>query len=513
MSRHPRTTVLVCIFLVGWAWMWCTPPSDAPDEASHYVRMVGLSDGSLFGRGVAPDAPVTELFTDAPEGVARERLNLESGDYDLPAEAAPASACNQFDGGRPYDCVPAAATNGTIVARSFHARSLPTSYAIPALLSSAGESTSAKSLWGRAGYLLQAVLLLGLAAAAASSLVARRGHGWSLIILSVTPLATYQLATLSPSGTEWAAAMAFTACLLRLLHEPRRRWQVATVATATLCLLTRDLGLFIVPMAIGIVACGFPRQAIDLARSERRFTVFAIAGVGLGWLAAIGWRLWVQAPSGSPEVSGSVLSAIVRHSASLALFSVGRIGWLVTTSGLVVSAVWCVGAAVMLWLATLGTRPRLRALLATATCWLLLNGVLEAAFRPTGFGVQARYGLPVLSLGLLVVATIPTARPATAKTERRALHACGWASALGHLVSMVTMIWRHTQGLWHRWPFADPAWAPPIGWAASSCFVVLAVASIALMPRLSTDDDVQRRPTTSRATRAAVRNEASAAID
>lgn len=494
IRRQPVLAFAAALFIVGNAWLWCTPPGDAPDEVSHYVRMVGLGQGDLFGRAVDAHAPINENFSDAPEGMALERLNLESGTYALPAEAPPPSDCNQFDGGRPYDCPGSDAAAEE--ARSFHARSLPTSYAFPALLSRLGDTGVQKTALGRLGYLLQGIGLLSLAAVAVAPVLQRRGNGLTLVVLAITPLVTYQLAMLAPSGTEWAAVVAFAATLIRALHDPRPRWIAACAGAVVLATLTRDLGIFLAPMTALIVVTAHGERARAALRSPRRAAPLLVCAA-LAWAAAAAWRLGVQAPTGTPEVSVAVLTAFVRHTASLLLFSVGRVGWLVTVSGLVVSAVWLAVAAVIVWRSIAGSRRRARVLLVTAACWLLFNAILEASLLPTGFGVQARYALPVLAVGLLAIATIPADRLASEASERRALIVCGWLSAIGHLVVMTTMIWRHTQGLWHGWPFTDPAWTPPIGWPAAVSLVLAAAAVIVIV---TTAAATPRSPVTAPAT-------------
>jgi hypothetical protein len=359
------------------------------------------------------------------------------------------------------------------------------------VLSRLGTTTSAKSALGRLGYLLQGIALLTLAGVAVAPFVQRRGHGLSLIVLGLTPLATYQLATISPSGTEWAAALAFAATFIRALHDPRRRWLAACAVTAVIGTLTRDLGILLVPMAIVIVASAHSERVVAAVRAPRRL-VPLVGCIAAAWAAAAAWRLQVQAPSGAPEVSTAVASAIARHSASLLLFSVGRIGWLITSTGLAVSALWLAVGAVVMWRAVAGTRRRLRVLLTTACCWLLLNAILEASLRPTGFGVQARYALPVLSVGLLTIATVVPLRIPSATSERRTLLVCGGLSALGHLISMATMIWRHTQGLWHGWPFTDPAWTPPVGWPVAVLFALAAATAIVVVSAAGAVEEGQR---------------------
>lgn len=460
--------------------MWCTPPSDGPDEASHYVRMVGLAQGDLFGEAVPADARINDSFDSTPVGTASARVNLESGTYTLPEAALPASACNQFNGSSPYRCPPTDHVGPLTEVRSFHARTLPTSYAVPATFSTLSSTAIGKSQWGRLGYLAQAVTLLTIGAAALKPLLGFRNHALTLVVLAITPLATYQIATLSPSGTEWAATVAFGCVLVRLLHDPRTGWLAMSAITAAAAGMSRDGGLLLVPLTVGIIVIGHREKALGYWRNTRGAAWLAGLLVAL-CAAAAAWRFGVQAPGGTPEISASTIGAFLRHIPSLALFSVGRMGWLVTSSGLVVSAIWLLVTVAIVWQAIAGSRRRVQVLAAAVCSWLLLNAILEAAMRPTGFGVQARYGLPLLSVGLIVTATVRPARAPSHKDEVRWFRRVALLSAGGHLVCMLTMIWRHTNGLWNKWPFADPAWTPPVGWILSSAFVALATAGLAAL--------------------------------
>jgi glucose dehydrogenase len=134
----------------------------------------------------------------------------------------------------------------------------------------------------------------------------------------------------------------------------------------------------------------------------------------------VAWRHGVQVSAGPPEWSLATVIAFVRHVPSLAVFSAGRIGWLVTGPGLAVGAAWLVGVAAVGRWALLPSARRSATVLVAVGLWLATNLVLEAAVRPSGFGVQARYGLPLLSVGLLVASTVPAGgHPAPSSCWRR----------------------------------------------------------------------------------------------
>jgi hypothetical protein len=55
-----RAMVVAAYAVLAVALAMTTPPFAAPDEANHYLRAVGISDGSLVGRRVRDTNPALD---------------------------------------------------------------------------------------------------------------------------------------------------------------------------------------------------------------------------------------------------------------------------------------------------------------------------------------------------------------------------------------------------------------------------------------------------------------------
>src|SRR5580692_4273128 len=61
MSRQTACVVILAAYAaLAIAWAMTNPPFAAPDEANHYLRAVGISDGSLVGRSVRDTDPTLD---------------------------------------------------------------------------------------------------------------------------------------------------------------------------------------------------------------------------------------------------------------------------------------------------------------------------------------------------------------------------------------------------------------------------------------------------------------------
>ncbi len=307
-----------------------------------------------------------------------------------------------------------------------------------------------------------------------------------MVMLAFTPAALYFMAVISPSGTELASTTAFAMCLVRAIRQPTRPWVVAAVATGMWTAISRDLGVFDVIAASLVVAVGYREQVASAWQSARRpFVTFWLC-LTPALMFAAAWRLWVQAPSGAPELSTAAVRDFLRHIPSLSVFTIGRIGWLVTHTALIVGGLWLLVASVVCRAALRSAPRRLATIVSGVSSWLALNALLEATLRPTGFGVQARFGLPIAVATLAITATLPDEHATNDSRDRRLLAMCASLSSLGLLASMVTMVWRHTRGLWNGLPFIDPAWNPLIGWPATWLLVAIAATAPIVIARLAT---------------------------
>src|SRR4051794_26070629 len=223
-----------------------TPPFAAPDEVSHYLRALGLSGGRLIGEPYAYPVPAGSTMHEqrvyAWLNQAVRMVRIPAGLY------APNLNCN---GGRPT--MPAACFD-TIVPLTEPTMQptqvgnyQPLAYILPGLAARLGHYPLAADWLGRF-----AAGLTCWAFFAAACWLMWGGNAPSLagLLLAVTPMALCLAASLTPSGAEIAAGVAFAASLLRLWREPQPGnviWLAAGLSGATLA-LSRSTG----PLYVGL---------------------------------------------------------------------------------------------------------------------------------------------------------------------------------------------------------------------------------------------------------------------
>jgi hypothetical protein len=470
--------IAATFFLLGFAWLVSNPPGAAPDEDSHYVRMVGLSYGHLIGH----DVPVSR---DA--GIVQARVDTESGAYDLPGTAPPPIQCHIFRAERPYDCAAPPAVAGTIRAISYHARTLPLAYGLPALLSRLAASTFGKLYLGRLGFLIQntALVFLTLIAVPGSPAV-RRPDVVAALYLAFTPLAAFLMGQLATSGTEITAYVAFVACLLRVLSTPTSRWWWATVAMGSVALWTRDLGVLMVPTLTVLVLVSQISATRRLARLLPRSAIaLGLAAWAVIWGGALLWHEWLQYPVQLPTVPLSALRAVVADLRETAHGSVGRVGWLEVNLNVTLVRLW-LGAAILVGLYLAATNRRWAAV--TAVCvafWIGVNIWLTLHLTAAGFGNQARYTLAIPMTMILIAAECARLRPFRSKWPEAVVYLTAVVTAVGHFSMLLLNARRHAHGLGDTpISFSHAVWSPPIGWPATLALCAVACAAVAALPLL-----------------------------
>jgi hypothetical protein len=217
------------LVLLAWglllaAWVMGNAPFAAPDEADHYIRAIGVSEGRLLGKAdpsarigvtltqVAWTAQATRLVS-LPRGLDPDPFTCELRPGELSA------ACLNAVDPRPPP-VTAVTTVGNYQ---------PLPYLLPAVLVRAASSAPAALRLGRAAEALSAFALLAIAVFALYDAVSPLLSLLDLL-LAVTPMALFCGATLSGSSTEIAGGVAFFSCLLRVCRTGplRARWWAFT---------------------------------------------------------------------------------------------------------------------------------------------------------------------------------------------------------------------------------------------------------------------------------------------
>ncbi len=483
------------LILMAWAlllaaWAVANPPFAGPDETDHYVRALGVSQGHLIG---APD-PGARIGVDARQIAwthQAARLVTASGRLDpLPftcATGTDAASAACLDAATPE--------SGRSVLQTAVGNYQPLPYLLPAVaMTAAGSAPDALRLARGAS----ALVVFALLALALAALYDPAAPAFSTLgpLLAVTPMVLFCGAILNGSGLEIASAIAFAACLLRVLRAPARRgWLLAAGICGAVLALSRPASPVWLVIALGVIGVWAGRRR--LSRSLGGIREWGPAAAVL--LAAIVLnRIW-EALYGShvPLDTGRLHAGLVAgvHEWWRALPElVGKFGYLDVKLPLPLVLLWVLALAGVVAAAMWGSRRDRTALAAMIAAALVLPPVFYALFtRPTGFGLQGRQLLPALvALPLLAGEILLAAR------GRLAGAALTWLPRLVPAVVAVVQV-----GAWYTnakrfadgssgpvWFLPSADWSPPLGWGlwlaavliAGCCLIGVAAAAATRPP-------------------------------
>lgn len=452
------------------AWVFASAPFTAPDEASHYLRALSITNGHLLGRKI-PYTGVQLLPNQ------RAFVDHDSRAVDVPAHLAPPDVlCVD---GRPdvRGCIESTATGDYA----------PTAYVLPALGLAVADSPTTGLWLSRLADALPCALLLALSAS-----LLWGGGGLSLLGLlgALTPMVLFVCSVVNPSGLETAASLAFAAACLRLTRgvEPGPRWVWAALAlSGALAILAWQAGpAFVALDAVPALAL-LQWRRLGGAVSLRGRRVMLTAGTLLTAVAL--WLVYSRVSGvGHTEFGiqpiraslraglaqlGRVLTDAVGNFGSLTIHlpAGARSLWWLFAIGLVLGALW------------LGT-GRQRAVVAATTLTALAFPVLAYAwvYRHSGFGMQGRQVLAALMLIPLVSGEVIWRQ--RGRLTRRAL-ADRVPAGLGTVLALLQLhaFWFNARA--NAAPsgairfFSAGAWSPPLGWTPWLLTAVLGAGAIA----------------------------------
>src|SRR4051795_9291023 len=231
----------VRLIALGWllliaAWIGGNPPFAGPDEQWHYAR--------AFDVGVG--APAKASLGANPQQIAW--TNQATRAVTIPDGLAPRSVgCWIFDARKPVtSCPPLAAGRFITPVGTYE----PLPYLLPAVAMKPASSPDAALYLGRIASALAAGALLLVALA----LLRDRPLG---LIVAVTPMVLFSISLLNGSGLEIAAAIAFSAALVK------RSWTAVAITGAILA-LSRSAGPLWVVL-IGLLFQGWKAPKRTLA--------------------------------------------------------------------------------------------------------------------------------------------------------------------------------------------------------------------------------------------------------
>ncbi len=476
------------LVLVAWAllltvWIMGNAPFAAPDEADHFIRAVGMSEGHLIGKadrgariGVTP---IQVAFT-AQEA---RLVSLPRGLDPLPF------TCELAPGERDAACLNVARSTPTAVTRVTAVGNYqPFPYLLPAVALRAGSSAPSALRLARAA---DALVALGLLAVAVFALYDADSPLVSLLglLLAVTPMALFCAAILSGSATEIAGAVAFFSCLLRVGRQgpvPARWWTLTALSGAALALSRSASPAWLALALLVALIWGGPRAFVHRWKAgwaPRATTgVLALAVIlNRAWEALYGTHVSLD----TAKLHAGLVAGVHEWWRALPEL-VGKFGYLDVKLPLIIPLVWF--ALVLALMVTAGavSEGRERLVLTAVMVAGLVGPAVFYAFliRPTGAGLQGRHVLPVLIL-------VPLLAGEALNRHRDCVRA-DWLRSLAIAVPVVVAVMQVTAwyvnakhyavgGAGPEWFLSRATWTPPTGWWIWLGAVVLAGACLAVV--------------------------------
>ncbi len=403
---RPDRFFLVAGLACGLAFVFGTPPFQAPDETIHFYRSYALSEGHLSAqsgegglgavlpaslqeigtdlRGELPFRPDLKMTTEKIFQALRVPLEPERRRFTDYRNSAPFT---------PVSYLPQAA--GIALARWLGAGALVLLYA------------------ARLANLLAATVLIALALRRLPS------YPWLLAMLALTPMALFLRASASADALSTAAAFLLAATVARLAwgQEEQGRWRDVAVLTACstgLC-LSKPVYVPLALLVLLIPAARFPEGRRGMVLLVHGAVTAAAFTLALATAGAVDVSIRPDAPVDADRqiedalahplrVAGILTEDYLHHGRRYVAQIVGQLGWL--DVNLPRPLLW--GYALVLGLLTLldtrrevAVSPWQRALLvllALATL-VLVSASQYAGWTPYGAdyveGIQGRYFIPL----------------------------------------------------------------------------------------------------------------------
>jgi Predicted membrane protein (DUF2142) len=469
--RSPLVLVGLGLALLLAAWVVATQPFNAPDEVSHYLRAVGISNGQLLGPKVgypAPQLPPAQLAW-AQQGTRGVMVTAPLAPPDV-------------------NCVTGRPDTGNCEEPTEAGNYHPLPYLLPAAAIRVS-GTAYTALWlSRAASAVQCFFFLILAAA-----LLWDGSAWSLIglLAAITPMVLFVSSVVNPNGLEVAAALAFAAGVLRLSRAPARAspWVWAGVSVSGLVtILAWQLGPVFVAADLLLLAGLLGRPGVrELVAGGGRSIWIASA---ILTLAAVVWLAYGLASG----VEHSHFTLGLPHGLSQLVAvlkdSVGNFGTLTVHLPVAARWIWWLLVLALVGVALSVGDPRERVVLIVTAALVLAFPILFYAwvYRSSGFGMQGRYVLPVIVLIPLVAGEL--IRRHTDRLPLRAKPRLARGSLIVLIAGFQAYAWWYDASNVAGAPrglrfYAHAAWSPPLGWLPWTA--VAALGTLALLAFAATE--------------------------
>ena len=492
-ARSTRISVrwlLLCSYAVlGVSWVFSDPPFSGPDEAAHFLRAVGISNGALIG----PPAPGPLIGLDP---LQQQTIDATTRAVTVPAGLSPDDYWCEVDD--PYlsaACLLHPTSNANSIRDASYVGTyeplpyLPAALALRAALvvdathhaPSALRLTRLAMLAAWLALLAVAIWMLWDASVGAPSLIG--------LILAVTPMVVFLGATVTDSSAEIMASLAFFATLLRIGRDggrgaSQRLWLLAGACGLVLA-LSRPLGpaWVVLDLLVWSVFVG-PRVAW---RALQRGGSAMLMSATVVFAAIAANRYWET--TYEPRTTLTLLPSWSNVSIALTQFHralsdlVGNFGYLTNPLSPIAVWAWALAAALLAAVAIavgdLAARVALIGGLVIAFVFPVY--FVAASYIYTGFGLQGRHFLPfVVVLPLAAAETLRRRSHRLAAARPRQL--LGLVAVLAGVVQFAawwTNAHRYAVGIGGpTWFLPVAQWSPPGDWVL--WMLLAGAASLAL---------------------------------
>ncbi len=489
-ARRNRAPELLLGALFGWILLWAltNPLGTAPDEPSHYAKVVAAGHGHILGAAV-PFSEIQALRAFNEDSLRQVRNAYRS--FLVPADLRVTTnpPCTALHRDASATCLrrPAVVPNGRI--NSIVGAYPPWLYIPEGILTRAGWSVQSGYILARLGSALISVGLLGAGLwlllsgqppdgtrpgeRRADRIRNQRPVLLAGFAVAVTPMVLFLSSQAGTSGAEVTGAIASIAAVLRLsrAEQPTARMWLVAGAVLTTTALSRPLAPLWVAFAItiGIGRIG-GRAVLGRVRAAGPPGAAAVAVTVTGLAATV---LWTQSLSlRTPVLWGRLghgLAVAVDLAPESARQAVGVFGWQSVPIPSAVYWLWGLLAAGLFLAAFAVGGWRDRALLAGSLAMVVATYELLAAavFIQNGFGMQGRYILPALvMLPLLSVEVLAGRLPARLSGQSAAVATGVIAmTAVSQFFAWAANSRRYAVGVdGPLWFVSGSAWSPPGGW-------------------------------------------------
>lgn len=460
--RRRWLVLFVALVPLAVTWSVVNPMLASPDETVHILRAQSIAAGDFTNPFTSDGLPIDsiECFRFQPE--------VTAACQDL-AWGADGTEQTGLTGGYPP---------------LYHSIA-----AFPALVSSGLAGAYLMRIW-------MSVVIMALIAWA-GALVTRPGAGpWPLtgVVVAVTPMAIFSVATVNPSGLAVASAMLFVVGAISVLNS---RWRGREVMAATavgafgMALSRRDGMLWLGVLVLVLAPFWAPQVRQLWSRRTTRSTwvaggvAAALAVVAAVWGRATTTRFGQYWQDGQGTSWWEAARFIRGYLAQV----VGVLGWLDSPIG--EEAVWAAlvvaGFVVLLGVVSDDRRAALATTLGLVG--LLVSPVVVGMIRFPY--LQGRYLLPVWIVTAVLAGAAAAAGDTGRRFDRRATRLVLAVWAVIHLIAGIQNLRRYAVGRSGSWNFLfDAEWNPPtmpnaVAVAAYVAATAAAAAGVVIVLRLA----------------------------